>query len=256
MNMKRILAMILICVLLLSGCGGKKTKKTFGDKESSRSDRGDAVMEGVSAQRPASGEDDEMAADQAGLGGWSDMAGLDTDSVVSEMPIEPAPATRVEVLFEHHCGAEEYAVIRGITESGDTLWESFTASYPAAQMDMITPIGQYDDRYYYVEGGAVVALSVSDGSMLWRNDGFGGALGDDCCVLGEDGTVYLSGFWGPDLFVVDRNGNTCKRVETVNADYFGAAYLEIRDGQAIIYMSSGPDGDLGGDLMPVYVDLP
>lgn len=48
--------------------------------------------------------------------------------------------------------------------------------------------------------------------MLWRNEAYIGA-GNCGALIGDDGTVYLTGPMGPDLFAVDAEGNTLARIE-------------------------------------------
>ena len=66
-----------------------------------------------------------------------------------------------------------------------------------------------------------------------------------CWDFDEDGTLYISGFFGPDLFVVDKNGTTVTRIEMFSGDYYWPSKLEDADGQVIITFDGGPEMDGG-----------
>ena len=111
------------------------------------------------------------------------------------------------VAFAHKCAnEEEYAVITGCDADGSELWEVETGHYGVSQLDRVQEIGVENNQYYYIEDGDVVALSLLDGSELWRNGEFHGALGD--FVFADNGALYLCGYFGPDVFVVNKDGHT------------------------------------------------
>lgn len=221
---EKLFAIILACALLLSACGTAPVRvRDFDDDEDD--DKGDFHFSGSR--------------------------------------VETAIATvapQITVNFRHYFeNGSEYGAIRGLDSNGNQVWVVTTALLPTAQMDRVTSIGQYLDRYYYIEDGDVVAIRVSDGAELWRNKDFGGSPTDSCIVIGEDGTVYLSGFFGPDLFVADINGKTLLKERQISADYYWPCRLEIDTDahKATVYMSGGPEGDMGSaDAVPLEVDLP
>jgi len=136
-------------------------------------------------------------------------------------PKDDAPeAERAEsVRFElKHDGDEEYAVITGCDEDGESLWKVETPRHPTSQLRTVQEIGIENGVYYYIEGGDVVTLNLAGGTEAWRNDEFGGSPGD--WVFDDDGTLYLCGYLGPDLFVVAKDGKTVKRIATLNEDFY------------------------------------
>ena len=154
---------------------------------------------------------------------------------------EPAPAApeAVQVTFEHiHKDAREYAIITGFSAAGETMWTVQTATYDLAQLARVTDIGIYGHKYYYVEGGTIVTLSLADGSVIWKNGEFGG--GSPHFAMGPDDTLYISGYLSPDLFVVDAEGNTLYRKDHFKDGYNWPYLLELSgDTLTITYEMNG-----------------
>ena len=150
------------------------------------------------------------------------------------------------VSFSHKAdGDKEYAVITGKSDKGDELWTVETGSYGISQLDRVQEIGVIGDHYCYIEDGDVVALDLTDGSEAWRNTEFTGALGD--CVFDEDGTIYLCGYLGPDLFVVNKDGETVKRIAQLKDDYIWPYDIRFTDDGDLLltYEQVGEGGDEG-----------
>ena len=84
--------------------------------------------------------------------------------------------------------------------------EPYNGSYDRTELEQISEIGIYDDRFYYSEGGKIVSLALNDGSVMWENNEFGGA--SICSTIDNNGTIYVSGYYGPSFFAVDKDGAT------------------------------------------------
>ena len=65
---------------------------------------------------------------------------------------------------------------------------------------------------YLVECGSIKSLDFFTGRVLWTNSDFGGAPAEGCYPFSSSGKLYISGYYGPDLFVVDPSGRTVCRV--------------------------------------------
>lgn len=131
----------------------------------------------------------------------------DTDHGEKTEQTEAKKTPAGSVSFSHEAdGDKEYAVITGKDDKGDELWTVETDAYGISQLDRVQEIGVKNNQYYYIEDGDVVALSLLDGSELWRNGEFHGALGG--FVFADNGALYLCGYFGPDVFVVNKDGDT------------------------------------------------
>ena len=155
-----------------------------------------------------------------------------------------APAD--EVTFDvHHENDTEYAVITGYDGDGEALWTVETPKYGVSQLSRVQAVDIRNDMYYYIDDGDVVALSLKNGEEVWRNDEFDGSLGD--FVFGDYGKLYLCGYLGPDLFVVDTDGDTVRRIAALHDDYIWPYDIDFYDdgALAITYEQVGAGGDEG-----------
>ena len=105
----------------------------------------------------------------------------------------------------------ESGQFQGIGPDGSLLWTYETEHFPQAQIEQITPVGQWQDRYYLIEGGTVKALNIADGTVLFSNSEFGGVPCREAMVLDDYGYLYLAGYDGPDFFAMDTEGRTVKK---------------------------------------------
>ena len=165
------------------------------------------------------------------------------------------PALTVKFVNEFTDGFE-FAQIYAEDSQGTVVWSTRIGPYEFSQMDRIHPVGQWQQQYYFVDDGDLVCLDVHSGQERWRNEDFSGSpAGPDACCITEDGTVYLCGFFGPDFFAADAQGNTVAKVGQLDLNYYWAYKLTVEDGQVRVYMSGGPEGDLGQEGHPITVPM-
>lgn len=175
----------------------------------------------------------------------------------TEPPSEPTTPVNTITYQYHTEDLKEYARIIAQDQDHNEVWVYETPHIDMAQLQRVSPIGSWNDRYYFVEDRAVVALDIATGEVLWKNSDFGGCPASaDAVAIGNDGTVYLCGYFGPDFFAVSADGNTLKKVDTFNADYYWAHKLEKQDFAILVYFSGGPEGDMGPEAYSVSIDLP
>lgn len=162
----------------------------------------------------------------------------------SEGVEETVDLSGITVEFERtYESALEYSTITAYDESGAVIWSYQTQKYDAAQLDRTSEITIHEDKYYFVEGGTIKALSLAEGSLVWENTEFGGSPSTNSWDFDENGTLYISGFFGPDFFAVDKNGKTLKKIDMLSNDYYWPYELEYADGQVIVTLDGGPEGD-------------
>ncbi len=155
---------------------------------------------------------------------------------------EGAVSVQFERFYENDL---EYAVLTARDAAGNERWSRTTGSYECAQLDRVCEIAANGDAYYYCEDGAIIALNLADGAERWRNSDFGGSASG--FAFGEDGTLYVCGYFGPDFFAVDAEGNALARIDALNSDvYWPYEMRYLGDRVAITYEGSN---DLGSDVV-------
>lgn len=124
--------------------------------------------------------------------------------------------------------ANEYAVITGVNDLNQTVWEYTTKKYSIGVVPIVSEIGQLDDIYCFAEGGIIKALYLSDGSVAWENTEYNGAVTD--CII-QNSIIYLSGYYGPDFFAIDKSGKTLCEIKTMDEQFYWPYKMEYKDGK-------------------------
>jgi len=145
----------------------------------------------------------------------------------------------VEVDFEQfYEDLYECTVITGKDDQGNITWE-YETKYEAADLNRVSEIGVRDDCYYFVEDGAITAMNLSDGTVKWKNDSFAGY--GIAFAFGDDGSLYICGYFGPDFFAVDKDGNTIKKIEQFDSDYYWPYEMEYLRNRVKVMFEGTPD---------------
>ena len=169
--------------------------------------------------------------------------------VAQEEPEDEVKKINFEHGFEN---GEEYAVITGVNQLGETVWEYKTGRYPGTELDRICEIGIQGDWYYFVEDRAVVVLDRWDGTVVWKNGEYGGSV--SAHVFGPDQTLYLCGTYGPAFMAISKDGKTLCRIDHVAENkVFWPYKMEYAD-QKITIAFNGNAFESQGDIYCI-VDL-
>lgn len=164
------------------------------------------------------------------------------------------PATQVEIKYSSDSGKKS-AVIYGLNSEKKEVWKHKTEAYDQTESEQISDIGIFDNQFYYCEGGKIVSLALSNGSVLWENNEFGGA--SICAVIDNNGTIYISGYFGPSFFAVDKNGVTLGKIDSFGDEYYGPYAIEkINNTTVAVTLEHGPErGTMETKSYVVYVEL-
>ena len=166
---------------------------------------------------------------------------------------EAAPEIHVEMEEVLSDDYKQSAIVHARDAGGNELWTYETGHYESTELSGISGIGVFGNAYYMVEDGAVVALDINSGEVLWRNGDFGGASAVG--AFGDDGTLFLCGFYGPDIFAVSADGVTLGRIEQASTDYYWPVSLRLEGEEVLIGMSGTPEGDAGNQPVEIGVAL-
>ena len=71
----------------------------------------------------------------------------------------------------------------------------------SVKLEGIYSIGVLNEKFIYVDAGTIVALTLEDGVEIWKNSDFEGS---GCYVVDEAGRIYMSGYYGPDFFEIQK----------------------------------------------------
>lgn len=232
--------LILSLVLLLTGCSQKAAVPTETEAPTETAASTTAVTETAAAT-----EVTEATAAET------------TEAAVSEPEEETLELSYAAYQVVYNIlaeGGEESAAFQGIGPDGSLCWTYETESYPAAQLDRISPIGRFEGTYYLVEDGTVVGLDVTNGEVLFKNADFQGSPAKEATIIDDYGYLYLAGHDGPDFFAMDSKGNTVKKIETLSQDYRQPMRMEQKDNQLVIYMETDSKGNPGDFPCTVEMD--
>ena len=134
----------------------------------------------------------------------------------------------VDIKYEYKTeDSDEYAVITAVNNLGLTIWNYTTDKHSVNVVPMVSEIGRIGNLYCFADNGTIKALRVSDGSVVWENAEYSGSVTD--YIIGKDKTLYISGYYGPDFFAVDKNGKTLCRITTMNEQFYWPYEMEYQN---------------------------
>lgn len=133
----------------------------------------------------------------------------------------------------------EYGIVTAYDAEGRVLWSHQSDFFDVTELDSCVGIGPASYGYLVVEGYSVVCLDLQTGEELWRNRDFLGGGATFC--FDEEERLCLSGYYGPELLILDQNGKTVARYEklTENQDLFWTTIKGFEDGRILIEYDSG-----------------
>lgn len=179
-----------------------------------------------------------------------------------EAPADSRPAvSEITIQFNRvydETAPTESAEIIAVSSDGSILWQYQSDAYARTELDRVGPIGTWLDRYFFVEGGTIIALDVPTGRELWRNTDYSDAAPFETgSMIDEDGTIYLCGYYGPDFFAVSADGDTLCRIDSFSDQYYWAHTLQKNQQTITVTLAGGPDGyrDIGSSGYDFSVDL-
>ena len=131
--------------------------------------------------------------------------------------------------------AAMYAHITAKDDAGNTLWEYDTEKVYVTELDNLQELGISTAGYLINLGGYVQCIDVTNSkecSFLWRNES---NVGASCTYkFADDGSLYIGGYYGPDLTVIGFDGKTISQFDTFtypegvdDSDFFWLYSMEL-----------------------------
>ncbi|MBO6010831.1 MAG: procyclic acidic repetitive family protein, partial [Oscillospiraceae bacterium] len=163
---------------------------------------------------------------------------------VTPGPAEPPEPDMTAVSFELEeiadgSDASAVGILHAYNEAGDEVWSYDTGKVYVAQLDNLQAIGLVETGYLLLVDGDIVCVGVEGtyaGRELWRNTEFGGASAN--FDLDIDDNLYICGYFGPDLMVVDKYGKTVVKYEYLVDDYWPCELLYVDNAVEMTFEST------------------
>ena len=144
--------------------------------------------------------------------------------------------SRIEV-EKIYSGNLEHGVVRAY-DNGTLIWEFVTPESPRTELQGISDVYQNSGNAYIAAANTLFALDADTGNNIWSVYN-AGASSD--ITFDKYGNIYICGYYGPNLLVVDKNGNELYR-EDSDPNYYWVYDLEINGNTLNMYYES----DMGG----------
>lgn len=134
----------------------------------------------------------------------------------------------------------EHCSLQGIdTSNGAVLWNQYLGAAAATELELGQYLGMNNGLAYALFNGTVYVLDPLTGAIILANPDFGGASAT--WTFSSSGKLYMCGWYGPDLFIMDSNGTTLSRVESLSKDYFWPDYIYFTTGNILRINYDGPE---------------
>lgn len=129
---------------------------------------------------------------------------------------------------------------------GETVW-TYKTHNPLTELSDSSYVTSGFGKVIVYDDEKIVALDAAGGEKLWVNEdtGFPGA-----CSFDREGNLYVCGYYGSNVCVIDKDGNTLrKETGMAGEDYTWATMLTVRDDNKIsIYYSGYVENDIYGKI--------
>lgn len=111
------------------------------------------------------------------------------------------------------------------------LWTYKTKYAMMTELESFSSVYKKNNMLYFRDTTTVVTLNEKTGQVVWKTDGCG--AGD--LAFDNAGNTYVAGYYGPDIFCVDINGNIKYIKQTYDENLVRAYKLKISKNQIYIY---------------------
>lgn len=150
----------------------------------------------------------------------------------------------ITMLETHRSGnLKSYAKITAKDSKGKVLWTYETTEYYPTDSVGVDIIKETNNQYIFNECGSIVSLDKKTGSVNWKNEDFGGRF-SHITVDETSNFYYLTGHYGPDLFIMDSNGKTVHKIQQFDPQYSNAGAVQLEANFAKVLMFSGPTNEV------------
>lgn len=161
-----------------------------------------------------------------------------TDNNQQDNNSEGILPSRIEMSREFTEGAKYIDSLIAYDENDDVLWIYSTDEIGVGQYENSTDIGARESGYYYAADQTLYCIDLYSGNVKWKSTD---KVGVSCSYdFDEDGNIYICGYEGPDLVVIDPDGKTLYSYESftdkegILNEFFWVSGLEYNDGKVFV----------------------
>ncbi len=211
----RTLVVLLCALFLITACGEKEK-----DSSETRKKKHKETEENVNSEDLSEEEQLWQEPEKEDMPTVEEEPSAEEESTEEDEPTADNNINSTIVVYERNYDVSGYECgsILGIAENGEVIWQYQTGEYPIAQLDQTEEIGLYNGMYYFCEKGTIIAFNPQNGEIVWKNESFNGA--GVCYDFDEQGNLYIAGYFGPDLMIVDVNGRTVDKFPALSDEVY------------------------------------
>ncbi len=129
--------------------------------------------------------------------------------------------------------------------NGSLMWSKNLDPLPATELTRSQFIGINNGYAYVLHGGTVMLLDPETGAVKKENTDFGGASA--LWVFSSTGKLYMCGYYGPDFYVIDKDGKTVSRVENIDSRYYWPESMKFSTGNNLVITYGSKEGAEEGE---------
>ena len=200
----------------------------------------------------------EATASNGNNWGFTEYEGMQGWIALTQVSVTDPPAQQIHregIQFEHStANGMESGTVTCYDAGGNVLWQYVTAAYECAQCERVTGLSSRNGYYYLVEDGTIITLDVTTGEIVWKNSEYKGVALEKGYAFDEEGRLYICGYMGPDLFIVDKNGQSLYREDAFSDNFFWPFELYLKDSNTLTMHFEGTP-DYREDGQWINVDL-
>ncbi len=168
-------------------------------------------------------------------------AGLATNPVVLSVPLPSEYIEEFSEVFMKEVATDEnrnYAkgIVMCYNATGRLAWSCETDEVQLTELDPFSSIIDDGDVIYYAAANQLIARNKYNGNLLWSVDD----VGSSNSIVVDEKNIYISGFYGPNIVVVSKDG---KELYREDSESYGRVYeLEIEGDELVIKYEYDVDG--------------
>jgi len=143
-----------------------------------------------------------------------------------------------------------YLVVTGYDNKGNEVWSYTTEKVAMAELETVELLESDNNIVYINEMGKIHALDKQTGKSLWINSDYQGA--SSAYAISKDGTLYIMGYYGAYVYVINSKGETMKTVK-IPEDLLEPESMYI-DGEELVVNLTDPSVNADADDTNVIKD--